>query len=99
MDYIDPVTASPAHYKLLLETEQGRMLEMTVKAGVKDEVHSHPSALVYFIRGGAARIHLPDGQSQEIEIADGFVMAHAAWTHQVENIGQTDIHAIIFEPK
>ena len=99
MDYIDPVTSSPAHYKLLLETDQGRMLEMTLKAATKDAVHSHPSELVYFIGGGTARIHLPDGQSQEIEIADGFVMAHDAWTHQVENIGQTDIHAIIFEPK
>ena len=87
MDYIDPVTASLAHYKLLLETDPGRMLEMTVKAGAKDAVHSHPSELVYFIGGGTARIHLPDGQSQEIEIADGYVMAHHARTHQVENIG------------
>jgi hypothetical protein len=25
-------------------------------------------------------------------------MHHESWTHSVENIGDTDIHAILFEP-
>ncbi len=72
---------------------------MTVKAGEKDQVHSHPSTLVYFISGGKARVLLPDGESMEAEFPDGGVMDHEPWTHQVENIGDTDIHAIIFELK
>ena len=52
---------------------------------------------MYFITGGKARIHLPDGASQDLEIPDGFAMQHEAWTHRVENIGETEIRAVIFE--
>ncbi len=67
MNYIDPVEASPANYKLLVENDRARLLEMTVKAGEKDEVHSHPSEIVYFVSGGKARVQLPDGESMEAE--------------------------------
>ena len=99
MDYIDPVSASPKEYQLLAQSEAGRMLEMRVAPGTSDQQHSHPSELVYFLSGGKARIHLPNGESMEVEIPDGHVMEHDAWTHRVENIGTTEIHAIIFEPK
>ena len=79
-----PVEASPANYKLLVENDQARLLEMTVKAGEKDEVHSHPSEMVYFISGGKARVHLPHGETMEAEFPDGGVMNHEEWTHQVE---------------
>lgn len=99
MSYIDPVSVSPAHYKTLLENEHVRVLLMDLKAGEKDEVHSHPSETVYFVKGGKAKISLPDGNAQEVEIPDGHVMWHEEWTHQVENIGSSDIVAIIVESK
>lgn len=99
MPYIDPIEASPGNYKLLEENDEVRVIEMIVKAGESDIEHSHPSESVYFITGGKVRIHLPDGNSQEAEIPDGHVMLHEEWTHRVENIGDTDVHAIIFEPK
>ena len=99
MAYIDPVQSSPNNYKVLLENEHVRVLEMTVKAGESDQTHSHPSETVYFVRGGKAKISLPDGGGMEAELPDGHVMWHDEWTHQVENIGTTDIHAIIVETK
>ena len=68
-------------------------------AGEKDEMHSHPSETVYFISGGKAKIHLPGGEVVEAEIPDGHVMWHEGWTHTVENIGASDIKAIIVEAK
>ena len=97
MDYIDPVEVSPDNYKLLLEEGNARMVEMILPAGTTDIEHSHPLEMVYFIKGGKAKIHLPDGESMELDIPDGHCMAHEAWTHRVENIGDTDIHAILFE--
>ncbi len=97
MAYIDPVEVSPNNYKILLENDQVRVLEMTLRAGEKDEVHSHPAETVYFIKGGKAKIHLPDGQSVDAELPDGHVMWNDAWTHQVENVGTSDIKAIIVE--
>lgn len=91
MAYIDPVQASLANYKVLLENDQVRVLEMTLKAGEADQTHSHPSETVYFVRGGKARIQLPDGNSMEAELPDGHVMWHEEWTHPVSNIGASDI--------
>jgi len=98
MTYIDPCKVSPNEYKLLFEDDQVRVVEMTLPAGVKDTEHSHPDEVVYFIKGGKARIEVGD-DSMEAEVPDGHVMAHGPWTHRVENIGTTDIHAIIFERK
>ncbi len=99
MAYIDPVQVSPNNYKVLLENEHVRVLEMNLRVAEKDEVHSHPSETVYFITGGKAKIHLPDGGAVEAELPDGHVMWNEAWTHQVENIGNSDIKAIIVEDK
>ena len=97
MTYIDAIQVSPNNYKVLLENDRVRVLEMNLRAGEKDEVHSHPSETVYFITGGKAKIHLPDGQTVDAELPDGHVMWNEAWTHQVENVGSSDIKAIIVE--
>ncbi len=97
MTYIDPVKVSPSNYKVLLENDHVRVLEMHLRAREKDEVHSHPAETVYFITGGKAKIHLPDGQTVDAELPDGHVMWNDAWTHQVENVGTSDIQAIIVE--
>ncbi len=99
MAYIDPVEVSPDSYKVLLENDQVRVLQMDLKAGETDETHSHPSETVYFVKGGKAKIHLPDGGAVEADIPDGHVMWNEAWTHRVENIGSSDILAIIVEAK
>ncbi|MDZ4278206.1 MAG: hypothetical protein U1B78_03605 [Dehalococcoidia bacterium] len=97
MAYIDPVNVSPNNYKVLLENGHVRVLEMNLRASEKDEVHSHPAETVYFLTGGKAKIHLPDGQVVEADLPDGHVMWNDAWTHQVENAGTSDIRAIIVE--
>lgn len=99
MEYIDPVEASPNNYKLLLENDQVRVLEMSLRSGEIDEEHSHPSETVYFINGGKVRVHLPEGEPLEVEFPDGGVMWHEPWTHRVENVGDSDIRAVIVEAK
>jgi len=94
-----PTVVSPDNYKVIGETDGFRIVEMIVKAGESDNEHSHPNEAAYFISGSKVRVHLPDGNSDEMDIPDGFVLIHDAWTHRVENIGDTDIHAIVFEPK
>jgi hypothetical protein len=99
MTYIDPVEVSPKNYRLLLEDGDYRMVEMWLPAGTSDIQHSHPNEMVYFIQGGKVRIHLPDGQFMELDIPDGHAMKHEPWTHTVQNIGPTDIKAVLFERK
>ena len=99
MAYIDPVEVSSKNYKVLLENDHVRVLQMDLKAGESDVTHSHPSETVYFVKGGKAKIHLSDGGAMEADIPDGHVMWHEEWTHRVENQGTTDILAIIVESK
>jgi hypothetical protein len=99
MTYIDPIHTSPANYRVLLENDHVRVLEMNLPVGESDLKHSHPAETVFFIRGGQVRIHLPDGESAEVDLPDGHVMWHEPWTHKVENLGASDIRAIIVESK
>ncbi len=99
MTYIDPVEVSRGNYKLLMENDAVKVLEMNLKAGTSDIEHSHHDETVYFITGGKVKVHMPDGGSAELESPDGFVMWHEAWAHRVENVGTTVIKAIIVEPK
>ena len=96
MSYIDPVKVSPGNYKQLFARGDVRIVKMDLKAGESDIEHSHPFEVVYFIKGGKARIYTSDGAA-EVEVPDGHLMEHEAWTHRVENIGDTDIHAILVE--
>jgi len=97
MAYIDPVVVSPDHYKLLLAGHGGRIVEMRIPPGASDVEHSHPHEYVYFMRGGKVLVHVGD-EKVELDIPDGHAMEHEPWTHRVENIGTTEIHAVIFEP-
>ncbi|MEE9593761.1 MAG: hypothetical protein V3W28_09300 [Thermoplasmata archaeon] len=99
MGEMDPVKVSPGNYKILLENDRVRVLDMLLRPGETDDLHSHPSETVFFLQGGTLRIHLPTGEAQEANIPDHHVMWNDAWTHRVENIGQGDVHAIIVEGK
>lgn len=99
MTYIDPVTASPRNYKVLHEDDGVRLLEMRLPPGTSDVEHSHPSELVYFLKGSKVRVHVPGAAPIELDPPDGFVLPHEPWTHRVENIGQKELLAIIFEKK
>lgn len=94
--FLNAHEAAPEHYTLISEDENVRVIEMHLPAGERDKLHSHHWETVYFISGGHARLYVGDDE-MEAEIPDGYVMHHEPWTHSVENIGDTDILAIIFE--
>ena len=99
LTYIDPVQASPNNYRLLDENDRVRVVEMTLKVGESDVLHSHPAATVFFISGGKVKIDIPGADSMEAEIPDGHVMFSDPWTHQVYNQGEKDVRAILIEHK
>lgn len=89
---------SPKHYTLLLENESVLVLKMTLQPGEEDNWHKHNAETVYFEDGGKAIIKTAD-KAMTLEIPDGYVMWHDEWEHQVKNIGDTTITAIIVEAK
>ena len=95
----DPVKLSPQYYKVLLENEQVRVLEYRLKPGEKEPTHSHPAGVVYILGDSTLRSTLPDGQAVESSGKAGDVYWRTPLTHTLENIGNTEAHALAVELK
>jgi hypothetical protein len=95
----DPVKAAPQAFTEKLNNDKVRVLEYHSKPGDKEAMHSHAAAIIYIISGGKFKSTTPDGKSQEIEYKAGEVAWREAVTHSGENIGTTELHAILVEVK
>lgn len=95
----DPVKASPQYYKVLLENDQVRVLEYRLKAGEKEPMHSHPAGVVYVLSGAKLKISYPDGRTEEKAAAAGETIWRDPTTHAIENVGNTEAHAIAIDLK
>lgn len=95
----DPVKLSPQFYKVLIDNDEVRVLEYHLKPGEKEPMHSHPRGFVYYLADAKFRVSFPDGKSEESELKTGEAHWRDAITHAVENIGNTEAHAIALELK
>jgi len=93
----DAEKVSPKVVHLKFENERVRVLETVSNPGDKEGMHSHPASVVYVIAGGKLRISTPDGKSSEVEFKTGDTLWREPVTHAAENVGTTQVHAIIFE--
>jgi beta-alanine degradation protein BauB len=91
------VNADSVHLKF--ENDSVRVLESILQPGAKEKMHSHPSMVVYVIKGGKIRNHGADGKTTETEVKAGDVIYREPVTHWGENIGTTEIDEILVELK
>jgi beta-alanine degradation protein BauB len=85
--------------KLKLENDRVRVLEVTLKPGVKEKVHSHPAYVIYIVEGGKIRNHASDGTSTDVEFKTGDTAFRDPLTHSAENIGTTTVRVHVVELK
>ena len=95
----DPVKTSPQLYKVLLENDQVRVLEWRLKPGEKEPMHSHPPGVVYELSSSKLRITTPDGKTEESTGRAGDTFWRGPTTHAIENVGDTEAHAIAIDVK
>jgi len=95
----DPVKAAPDAFKERLNNAQVRVLEYSSKPGQKEAMHSHPAILLYVIQGGKFKSTTADGTSKEIDYKTGDVIWRDPITHTGENIGTTELKALLIETK
>jgi len=95
----DPVKVASQAFKEKLNNAKVRVLEYHSKPGDKEARHSHSAAVIYVISGGKFKFTTPDGRSEEVEYRTGDVVWREAVAHSGENIGTTEIHAILVEMK
>jgi quercetin dioxygenase-like cupin family protein len=93
----DAATVTPKVVKVRFENDRVRVLEFVSDPGDKEGWHSHPAFVVYAVTGGTLRINTPDGKSNDVEFKAGDIRFREPVTHTTENIGKTQLHAIIVE--
>ena len=95
-----PEKVSPDVYKVLLENDDIKILEVTFAPGQSDNMHEHYPATVYIVEGGKAQVALPDGTVNEIIPPSDFILHNPEKAkHQVKNIGDNTMKIILFERK
>ena len=95
----DPLVVNSKSITLKLENSRVRVLEATLKPGVKEETHSHPAYVIYVIAGGKVRTHNADGTVTETNFRTSDVIYRDPVTHWAENIGKTTIRLELVELK
>lgn len=96
----DIVKLRPDMFSVKLENERVRVLEWTFKPGEKEPIHTHPELVIYYLTGGKLRMYGPDGKVlREAEAKAGNTFWYNPMKHALENIGSTEIHAIVVEFK
>ena len=96
----DAVEQSPDLYSVRLDNDRVRVLDYRLKPGQMERMHTHLAGVAYVVNGAKIRTISPNGKQDVGELHAGDVH----WrpndiVHAVENIGDTEEHAIIVELK
>ncbi|MEO5904552.1 MAG: hypothetical protein ABIQ55_11100 [Gemmatimonadaceae bacterium] len=96
----DAAAVNPKTTHVTLDNECVRVFEAALPLGRKENMHSHPTSIVYVIAGGTVRNHLPDGTTSEpVTLTAGQTLYRNPIIHWNENIGSTTIRLIVVELK
>ena len=95
-----PEVVSPDIYKVLLDNNDVKVLEVTFEPGQGDNMHDHNPMTVYVLQGGKAQTTLPDGTINEQEVPSGVsFFAKDGQRHQIKNSGDNTIKILLVEYK
>lgn len=95
----DPVKLDPQSYKVLLDNDRVRVLDVRLGPGEKSAQHSHPGYVTYALTESKVKITLADGKTEVIDSKPGKALWHDPVTLTVENIGPTESHILEIELK
>ena len=85
------------HLKVLAEDDRVRVLEYSARNGDKTPMHSHPSSVVYVLKGGRVKYTLPDGSTKIVALKTGETRLRPPVTHSDEALD--DVDSILIELK
>ena len=95
----DAVIVASHLYKVLLENDRVRVLEVRASPGIKTELHTHPSQVAVAISDGQYRFTSPEGQGMDVQLHPGQAMFLDPVEHTTEIIGTREAHVVLVELK
>jgi beta-alanine degradation protein BauB len=93
----DVVQYGLKHITVLAEDQKVRVLRYAPHKGDKTPIHSHPSAVVYVLKGGRVKYTMPDGSTKISELKTGEALIRPPVTHSDEALD--DVETILIEIK
>lgn len=81
-----------------MENDRVRVADTLFKPNDKAPMHSHPDHVVYVLKGGKIRL-TASGKADTYDLKVGQAMFFKAVSHEVENIGKTDVDLLVVELK
>ncbi len=95
----DAVKVAPDSYKVVLENDAVRVLEVRIKQGAKSEMHSHPRSVAICLNDQRLKFTFPNGKSENADLKRGQTVWLDGISHTVENIGTEDVSSVVVELK
>ena len=95
----DPVKTSPNNYSVILDNAAVRVLKVSYGAGEKSPMHQHPDHIAVALVTSKVRFTMPDGKSEERDMAADSATYVPAGSHSPTNVGTGRIEAIVVELK
>lgn len=83
----DPAKVDPAHYKVVLENASVRVLKVSLPAGAKTPMHTHPDTIIVPLTNSKVRFTLADGKTQDSDLAANAAQYTPAGPHAGANLG------------
>lgn len=101
MATIPDVMASTSNaYRLLLENDRVRVMEVRLRPGQKAPMHNHPNDHVVYVRNDARfKLSFPDGRNSVLELKAGQALWIEAGPHETENLGKSEGRNLVIEVK
>jgi quercetin dioxygenase-like cupin family protein len=94
---VDPTVVAPEHYKVVLENDRVRVLQISYAEGEETPMHSHPDAVAIFLEDGTVEMRLPDGTTQQPAGKAGEALWTPAGAHSPKAV--TPVSVILVELK
>ena len=79
------------------ENDRVRVLELRLKPGEREGMHTHPQYVLYPLTDYRVKNTNADGTVRVFERKRGDVFWGEPVTHGGENVGETEVHAVIVE--
>jgi quercetin dioxygenase-like cupin family protein len=95
----DPVQVDAVHYKVVLDNPSVRVLKVDYPAGSKSPMHRHPDNIVVALTSAKVRFTMPDGKSQDADLAADTAIYDPAATHSGTILGGGRVEALVIEFK
>ena len=93
----DPVSVSPEHFRLMIDNDYVRVLDVRHQPGESDKMHRHPTSAYFVLSGDKMRFELERSQRDGDVRAGSVTLQGPIAAHSVENIGESLLHFVMVE--